>query len=268
MNHYAMALAALLQQDAIRFARQTSRLVSALVRPTLWLVVFAAGFQNALGVSIQPPYATYVTYDLYILPGLLGMVLLFQGMQSSLALVFDREAGLLRLLLTAPLPRWFLLFAKLLSGALLGVVQALAFLLLAWLLGLPVTAAGAACALLPLLLGGLMVGAVGLLLSVHVRRMENFAGMMNFVIFPAFFFSTALFPLWRFSDSGAVWVAGVAAWNPFTAVVELLRFALAGQLLPAAAAAVAGVGAASFWAAVRGYDPQAGVLGRKRGAEA
>lgn len=264
---YAIALGALLRQDCNRFLRQRSRLASALVRPTLWLVVFAAGFQNALGVSIQPPYVTYITYDHYILPGLIGMVLLFQGMQSSLALVFDREAGLLRLLLTAPLPRWFLLFGKLLAGALLGVAQSLAFLGVARALGLPVTLAGGLATLPLMLLGGLMTGSVGLLLSVYVRRMENFAGAMNFVIFPAFFFSTAMFPLWRFRESGAEWVAGVASVNPFTALVELLRFSLEGDFNPRACAAVGCVGLVAFLAAVRGYDPQAGVLGRRRGGE-
>ena len=104
MLPWLRALNAVVSRETIRFLKQTSRLVSAIVRPALWLVVFASGFQNVLGISITPPYETYITYDVYLLPGLLGMVLLFQGMQSSLALVFDREVGLLRLLLTAPFP--------------------------------------------------------------------------------------------------------------------------------------------------------------------
>ena len=62
---------------------QTGRLVSALVRPLLWLAVFAAGFRNVFGVAIVEPYDTYIPYDVYIAPGLVGMVLLFNGMQSS-----------------------------------------------------------------------------------------------------------------------------------------------------------------------------------------
>ena len=93
-------------RESFRFVHQRGRLFSALVRPTLWLVVFAAGFQNVFGVSIVPPYETYIEYEVYIVPGLLSMVLLFNGMQSSLAMVYDREMGLMRLLLTAPLPRW------------------------------------------------------------------------------------------------------------------------------------------------------------------
>ena len=87
------------------------------------------------GVAIVEPYDTYIPYDLYIAPGLIGMVLLFNGMQSSLAMVYDREMGVMRLLLTAPLPRWWLLLAKLIATALLSLVQVLAFVAVAALLG-------------------------------------------------------------------------------------------------------------------------------------
>ena len=114
--HMARALAAMTSREVVKFVHQRGRLLSALVRPTLWLVVFAAGFQNVFGVSIIPPYRTYILYQDYIVPGLLGIVLLFHGMQSSLSMVYDREMGIMRLLLTAPLPRWYLLLCKLAAG--------------------------------------------------------------------------------------------------------------------------------------------------------
>ena len=54
------------------------------------------GFRSALGVSIIPPYETYIPYEVYIVPGLIGMVQLFNGMQSSLSMVYDREMGSMR----------------------------------------------------------------------------------------------------------------------------------------------------------------------------
>jgi ABC-2 type transport system permease protein len=182
------------------------RLAAALVRPLLWLVVFAAGFQTVFGVSIIPPYETYIPYQLYIVPGLLGMVLLFNGMQSSLAMVYDREMGVMRLLLTAPLPRWYLLFAKLAAGTFLSVLQAYVFLAIAAAVGIDIPWLGWLRVLPVLVLAGMMLGALGLLLSVHVRQIENFAGTMNFVIFPMFFLSSALYPLWKLEESGALWI--------------------------------------------------------------
>ncbi len=268
MTLWLTALAAIVGRELLRFRYQTSRLVSAIVRPTLWLVVFSAGFQNVLGVSITPPYETYVTYDVYMLPGLIGMVLLFGGMQSSLSLVFDREAGILRLLLTAPVPRWYVLFAKLAASTVLSVVQAYVFLAMAALFRIDFPVLAPLTLLPALFAASFTLAALGLLLTVYVRRMESFAGTMNFVIFPAFFFSTALYPAWKVEESGATWILWVIRFNPFTYAVELLRFAVYGQVNVLAFAITAAVGLLSFALAARGYDPQKGMLGRKPRDEA
>ena len=63
--------------------------------------------RDLLGVSIIPPYKTYVPYQEYVLPGLIGIVILYQCMQSALSMVYDREAGVMRVMLVTPLPRNF-----------------------------------------------------------------------------------------------------------------------------------------------------------------
>jgi len=266
-GHAAQALWAIVARELMKFSRQTGRLVSALVRPLLWLAVFAAGFRNVFGMAIAEPYDTYIAYDVYIAPGLIGMVLLFNGMQSSLAMVYDREMGLMRLLLTAPLPRWWILFAKLCATAVLSLAQALAFVVVAWLIGteLPLlgTGPGASAWHLPQVLlaavgGALMLGALGLLLSVYVKQLENFAGTMNFVIFPMYFMSTALYPLWKLEESGAGWVYQIARFNPFTHAVEWLRYALYDKDPGVSPWIVLGTLALCFFAASWGYDPQRG----------
>jgi ABC-2 type transport system permease protein len=217
--HYLQALRAISLRELLKFSQQYGRLLSALVRPLLWLAVFAAGFRNVFGIAIVEPYDTYIPYEVYIVPGLIGMVLLFNGMQSSLAMVYDREMGLMRLLLTAPLPRSWILFCKLFATALLSVLQALAFVAVALLIGteLPVFSWNAFPALLAIVAGAFMLGALGLLLSVHIKQLENFAGTMNFVIFPMYFISTALYPLWKLQEAGADWVWQLARINPLCA---------------------------------------------------
>lgn len=261
--HALVALKAIVARELTKFVRQWSRLISALVRPALWLIVVAAGFQNVLGVSIIAPYRTYITYQEYMLPGLLGMMLLFNGMQSSLSLVYDREMGMMRLLLTAPMPRWYVLFAKLVAGTLLSLTQAYVFLVVARLLNVQIPFAGWLTVLPALLVAGLMLGSIGLVLSVYIRQLENFAGTMNFVIFPMFFCSSALYPLWKLRESGASFLWWVAQANPFTHAVELIRFAAYGQFNAVALLVVLGVGILSFLLAVFGYDPQRGQMMRK-----
>lgn len=260
VGHALFALLAIVQRELLKFSRQYGRLVSALVRPLLWLAVFAAGFRNVFGVSIVEPYDTYIPYDVYIAPGLVGMVLLFNGMQSSLAMVYDREMGLMRLLLTAPLPRPWILFAKLLATAVLSLLQAAAFVIVAWLLGtqLPVFGPQTPAVLLAAVGSALMLGALGLLLSVHIKQLENFAGTMNFVIFPMYFMSTALYPLWKLEESGANWVHQIARFNPFTHAVEWMRFALYGKDPGLSPYIVLGMLAVCFALASWGYDPQRG----------
>ncbi|MCD6077926.1 MAG: type transporter [Ramlibacter sp.] len=258
--HALQALRAIVLRELVKFGQQKGRLISALVRPVLWLAVFAAGFRNVFGVAIVDPYDTYIPYDVYIAPGLIGMVLLFNGMQSSLAMVYDREMGLMRLLLTAPLPRWWLLLAKLLATALLSVVQVLAFVVVAALLGttLPMEPRSLLHALAATLAAALMLASLGLLLSVYVRQLENFAGTMNFVIFPMYFLSTALYPLWKLEESGATWVWRAAQFNPFTHAVEWIRFALYGKDPGMAPLVVLGTLTVCFTLACWGYDPQRG----------
>ncbi len=258
--HALQALRAVTGRELLKFSRQHGRLASALVRPLLWLAVFAAGFRNVFGLAIAEPYDTYTPYDVYIVPGLVGMVLLFNGMQSSLAMVYDREMGLMRLLLTAPLPRWWLLACKLIATAVLSLAQAVAFLAVAALLGttLPVWGPQTPALLAAAVASALMLGALGLLLSVHIRQLENFAGTMNFVIFPMYFISTALYPLWKLQESGAEWVYQAARFNPFTQAVEWIRFALYGKDPGMAPWVVCGCALAFFAAASWGYDPQRG----------
>lgn len=262
--HRLRAMQAVVAREVLRLLHQPARLGSALVRPLLWMVVFAAGFHNVFGVAILPPYETYIDYRLYVLPGLLGMVALFNGMQSSLALVYDRETGAMRLLLTAPLPRSWLLLAKLVAASALSLLQMAVFVGLSWALGVDVDPLQALRALPTMALAAFMLAALGLWLSVYVRQLENFAGAMNFVIFPLFFISSALYPLWKLRESGSAWLATAAQWSPFTHAVEAIRFALHGQTNAESLAVIAGAAAVATAMALRGYDPQRGWIRHKK----
>ena len=272
MKHALQAMKAIVLRELFKFGRQYGRLASAVVRPLLWLAVFAAGFRNVFGVAIVEPYDTYIPYDVYIAPGLVGMVLLFNGMQSSLAMVYDREMGLMRLLLTAPLPRPWILLCKLTATAVLSLAQAAAFVAVAAALGtvLPVWGPQTPHVLLAAVGAALMLGALGLLLSVHIMQLENFAGTMNFVIFPMYFMSTALYPLWKLQESGAEWVYQIARFNPFTHAVEWMRFAMYGKDPGLSPWIVLGTLALCFALASWGYDPQRGfgALSKRPGAPA
>ncbi|WP_191060967.1 ABC transporter permease [Geminicoccus harenae] len=263
LSAYLICLQGIVGRELLRFLHQRERFVAALVRPLVWLFIFAAGFRQVLGVSIIPPYTVYVLYEVYITPGLLAMIQLFNGMQSSMSMVYDRETGSMRTLLVSPLPRWFLLSSKLWAGTLVSVVQAYAFLAIAWFWGIEPPLWGYLAVLPALFLSGLMLGALGMLLSSLVRQLENFAGVMNFLIFPMFFASSALYPLWRVRESSPL-LYRICELNPFTYAVELIRFALYLRVEPVALAVVFGCTVLFMVGAVLAYDPARGFLARQQ----
>ncbi|MCH9699731.1 MAG: ABC transporter permease [Gammaproteobacteria bacterium] len=264
MLHYFRALFGIINRELWRFLSQRGRFFAALVRPLVWLFIFAAGFRSALGIAIIPPYQTYIPYEVYITPGLIGMIQLFNGMQSSLSMVYDREMGSMRVLLVSPLPRWFLLVSKLLASTFVSIVQVYVFLAIAWFYDVQAPWTGYLWVLPALIVSGLMLGALGLLLSSLVKQLENFAGVMNFVIFPMFFLSSALYPLWKMQESSEL-LTLLARYNPFTQAVELIRFALYGQFNQGALLFVTIILLVFLMLAIWGYNPSKGLMPRKRG---
>ena len=262
MRGYLRVARAIIGREFLRFIHQRERFIAALVRPLVWLFIFAAGFRAALGLSIIPPYQTYISYETYIVPGLCAMVLLFNGMQSSLSLVYDREMGSMRLLMTSPFPRWWLLLCRLLGSTVISILQVFAFLGIAALFGITVPALGYITVIPGLILGGLMLGALGLVLSSFIKQLENFAGVMNFVIFPMFFMSSALYPLWKMGE-GSPLLRDIAALNPFTHAVELIRFLLYLQLNWSALVWVVASTFVFSAIALWGYDPARGLMKRE-----
>ena len=149
------------------------------------------------------------------------------------------------------------------AGTALSVITCYVFLAVCILFDVTVEWSGWLYVLPALIVSGLMLGALWLFLSVYIRQVENFAGAMNFVMFPMFFFSSALYPLWKLREGGSELLYLVSLVNPFTHAVELIRaMALYGMFEPIAAAVVCASTLLFFLLAVIGYDPQRGMFRR------
>lgn len=227
MSKFFRPLIVMIEREFARFLTQRTRLLAALVRPLFWLLVFAAGFKSTLGIATQPPYTTYVTYDLYVVPGLVAMMCLFNGMQSSLAMVYDRESGAMKVLMTAPMSRSRILIFKLIAATLVSTLQAYLFIGIAMATGIHLPWIGLITALPAIMISAYALALAGLLLASWFRGLENFAGVMNFVIFPAFFLSSALYPLWQLRESSEL-IYWISVLNPFTHLIESIRFGMHG----------------------------------------
>jgi ABC-2 type transport system permease protein len=217
------AMTAVVVRELLRFVRQRGRLLSTFARPLLWLVVIGSGFERVV------PTEGTVSYKQFLLPGIYGMVILFSAMLSALATVHDREFGPIRMLLVAPLPRSVLVFAKTFSSTLLAVLQALLLAPLIWILGLHPSPTALLELAGALVLCASAISGLGMLIASRMRSIENFAGVMNFLMFPMFFLSSALYP----ASSLPGFLQPFVRANPLTYGVDLIRHALLAGEYPA-----------------------------------
>ena len=156
------------------------------------------------------------------------MVLLFNGMQSSLTMIFDREMGSMKILLTSYINRNYLLFCKMFATSIVSLFQAITFLLIAKIYGVDISIYNIVLTIPIIMISSIILNAFALFISSVIKQLENFATVMNFVIFPMFFLSSALYPLWKIKDS-SILLFNISSWNPFTYIVESIRFTLYGK---------------------------------------
>ena len=262
MAQYFICLEGIVWREALRFIHQRERFVSALVRPLVWLFIFAAGFRQVLGVSIIPPYETYVLYEVYIAPGLIAMIQLFNGMQSSLTMVYDRETGGMRTLLVSPFPRWWLLTSKLLAGTIVSILQAYAFLLIAWFWEIEPPPLGYMTLLPALLRQRLHAGCVGNADFLAHQAAREFCRRHEFRdLSDVLRLVRALPAVARQGISPLLYY--ICELNPFTHATELIRFALYEQVNWISLAVVVGCTIAFLFGAILAYDPARGFLARR-----
>jgi ABC-2 type transport system permease protein len=202
-----------MEREFKRALRQRGRLASTFARPLLWLIAIGYGFSTLI------PGGGYQTY---LLPGIIGMAILFSSMLSALGSVHDRQFGPMRMLLIAPVSRGLIVVAKTLSSTLLSAFFAIVLSALAWVFGIDVGLLSYLGFVGAVLLTALAISSLGMLAAACIRQLENFAVAMNFVIFPMFFLSGALYP----ADSLPGFLQPLVRINPLTYGVDLMRATL------------------------------------------
>jgi len=211
---------AVLEREVVRMFRQRTRLISAMVRPLIWLFVIGAGFGAVLG------QASGVSYQQFLIPGVLGLTMLFGAMLAALTMVYDKESGVMRMLVVAPFAHYWIVIAKMLAAALAAVLQALLLLILLAVLGTLGAETRFGLLALGLIATSLACAGIGMLVAAFTRTLDNFAAIMNFVIFPVFFLSGSLYPVNRLPAI----LKAVSLANPYTYGVDLLKHATLGVL--------------------------------------
>jgi ABC-2 type transport system permease protein len=203
-----------------RYFRSRSRVLGAIGQPILFLL--------ALGYGIGSVYkkAGQGNYIEFLVPGIIIQTLLFSGVFWGIQILFDKRFGFLKEMLVAPVSRLRILLGNALGGSTISLLQGIMVFIIATLLGfrpydwllLPV-------ALAIMIVLSITLTSFGAGIASMVEDFQGFQGINNFLIFPLFFLSGALYPLTSAPD----WLRILGYINPLSYSVDALRWALINQ---------------------------------------
>lgn len=219
-------------REVIRFIRQRSRVIGALATPVVFWLLIGSGLRDSFRLTVtHPPSAELnsggplyhtMNYLEYFFPGTLVLIVLFTAIFSTISIIEDRREGFLQAVIAAPVRRSAIVLGKVMGSTTLAVVQALLFLMLAPLSGVPLSLVSVLALTLVLTLVAVGLSALGFLIAWPMDSTQGFHAVMNLFLMPMWLLSGAFFPA-----SGAVgWLAWVMWVNPLTYGVAAVRNAL------------------------------------------
>ena len=219
---FLLPTVSLWRREVVRFVRQRNRVVGALGTPVIFWILLGSGF----GRSFRAPGAEDGGYLGFFFPGSLVLILFFTAIYSTISIIEDRREGFLQSVLVAPIPRSAVVAGKILGGTTVAVGQSILFLLLAPVVGIPLTAQNFFATLGALTLIAFALTGMGFLLAWRMQSTQGFHAVMNLVLMPMWLLSGAVFPV----DGAAGWLAWVMRLNPLTYGVTAVSDALTGTV--------------------------------------
>ena len=203
-----------------RYIRSKSRIIGSISMPLFFLIFLGFGLNSV--VQIPGMGQDYIQF---LIPGVVSMSVLFTSVFSGIQIIWDKQFGFLKETLVAPVSRLEIMLGQTLGGATTAFIQGVIIMLLALLIGLQITnPAGFLIAFGFMALIGISFTAFGIAIASRMEDMHGFQLIMNFVVFPIFGLSGALFPI----SSLPSWMAPITLCDPLTYGVEGIRYGLTG----------------------------------------
>jgi len=199
------------------FFREPPRVISAVISPIIWLVIFGAGLGESVSIGGE-------SYQHFIFGGVLVQTFLFSSLFYGAYLVWDRKIDVLKAVLVSPLSRSSIFLGKVFGGVTIALIESVIVLLVGYLIGMQYSPAVFFTVLGLVALASAGLTALGLIVGSFMESPEGFQLLSSLVLFPMFFLSGALFPVSNLSGPLGI----VASINPVTYIVDLLRGALSG----------------------------------------
>jgi len=231
LANFSVETAAVADVELRKLLRDPTELVSRAVQPVLWLTVFGQVMEQVRGIHSGP-----VSYLVFITPGILAQSVLFSAIFYGIAVIWERDLGVVHKQLVSPAYRSALVLGKALSAGFRGLVQAGVIYALALAMQVPVRhdPLAVVAVLGIVVLGSALFSTFSLIIACIVKTRERFMGVGQVLTMPLFFASSAIYPL----ELMPQWLRGVARFNPLTYLVDALR----RLMVPGDAVAAAGWG--------------------------
>ena len=220
------AIYVVLLRELKRYWRAKARIISSVAQSFFFLAIFGLGLGGFVGAVNDSSYLSYLA------PGIIGMSLIFGSVSSGISVIFDRQFGLMKEMLVAPVSRTSIVLGKILGGAITASLQGVILLVVAIIMG--------AFALTPLFVFG-AIGSIGTMLLITSgfvglgvaigSKLDDFHAFQlisTFVLWPLFMLSGVFFPI----DVVPQPLQVAMLLDPMFYGVELLRWCLQGSGTP------------------------------------
>ena len=232
-------------REVKKFMRSKSRIIGALGQPVFYLLALGYGLGSVFKAAGQGNYIEF------LVPGIIGMTLIFTSIFNGMSVIWDRQFGFLKETLVAPVSRFSIMFGRTLGGATVAMAQGCIVLALTFLFGFTTTWGAIIPAIGVMLLIGLLFSALGIMVASLLRDMQGFQLIMNFLVMPMFFLSGSLFPL----NNIPTLLALIAKIDPLSYGIDALRgilihanhFALSTDLIVLGALTLLFLGLGSYF---------------------
>lgn len=207
---------AIAEVELKKLVRDPTEVLSRAVQPVLWLLIFGQIFSKVRGIPTGN-----ISYLSFICPGILAQSILFGAIFYGIAVIWERDLGIIHKLLVSPAYRGALVHGKAISAGFRGLIQAFIIYALAIAMKIdiqwqPHMVFGV---LVAVFLGSAIFSTFSLIIACVVKTRERFMGIGQLLTMPLFFASNAIYPLALMPP----WLQVVAKGNPLTYLVDALR---------------------------------------------
>lgn len=208
--------AAIAEVELRKLLRDPTELLTRAVQPLLWLVIFGQVFSKVRGIPTGQ-----VSYLAFMTPGILAQSVLFAAIFYGIAVIWERDLGIVHKLLVSPAHRSALVVGKAISAGFRGVVQSFIIYLIAFAMRVQINwnVADILAVLFLVALGSAVFSTFSLVIACIVKSRERFMGIGQVLTMPLFFASSAIYPLAMMPN----WLQVFAVLNPLTYLVDALR---------------------------------------------